>query len=266
MYLTTCRPSHNPLSARHNGFVAARTRQRMKAVVLAAGEGTRLRPRTAETPKGLLEVGGKPILTHCFEQLVDCGAEEVVVVIGYEGDQITEHYGDGFAGVPVTYARQSEREGMAHALLTAEEHIDGPFMLMDGDSIVRCDLQRLVERQRDSTVDGTVLVQEVPPRAAREKMVCILNERGDIVARENKPNDPPDPSLVAASFQTATPKLFDACRRVERSSRGEYEMSDAIGHRIEAGARIAAIRCDGWLINVNTPADLAQADRRVRED
>jgi dTDP-glucose pyrophosphorylase len=238
----------------------------MKAVVLAAGEGTRLRPLTAETPKGLLEVGGKPILTHCFEQLTDLGAEELVVVIGYEGDQIMEHYGGSFVGVPITYTRQHEREGMAHALMTAEEYIDGPFMLMDGDSIVRCDLQKSVERQHDSAVDGTVLVQEVSARTAREKMVCILNERGDIVARENKPDDPPDPSLVAASFQTATPKLFDACRHIERSPRGEFEMSDAIGRRIEAGARITAVRCDGWLLNVNTPEELARADRRVRSE
>jgi dTDP-glucose pyrophosphorylase len=238
----------------------------MKAVVLAAGEGTRLRPLTAETPKGLLEVDDKPILTHCFEQLTNLGAEELVVVIGYEGDQIREHYGDGFAGVPITYARQREREGMAHALLTAEEYINGPFMLMDGDSIVQCDLQKLIERQREPAVDGTVLVQAVSAAAARGKMVCILNERDDIVARENKPDDPPDPSLVAASFQTSSQKLFDACRRVERSPRGEFEMSDAIGRRIEMGARIAAVRCDGWLMNVNMPAELARADRRVRSE
>lgn len=238
----------------------------MKAVVLAAGEGTRLRPRTAETPKGLLEIGGKPILTHCFEQLATLGAEELVVVVGYEGEQIRNRYGDDFAGVPISYACQHEREGMAHALLAAEEHIDGPFMLMDGDSIVRCDLRELVEFQHDSTVDGTVLVNEVPADVAREKMVCVLNERGDIVARENKPDDPPDPSFVAASFQTATPELLDACRRVGRSPRGEFEMSDAIGRRIEAGARIVAVRCDGWLINVNTSEELAWADRRVRDE
>ena len=166
----------------------------------------------------------------------------------------------------MTYAYQHEREGMAHALLEAEEYVDGPFVLMDGDGVVRCDLHRLVERQRDSAVDGTVLVEEVSTAAAREKMVCIVNEHGELVAREQKPENPPDPSLVAASVQTGTQKLFDACRRVERSPRGEYEMSDTIGLRIADGATIAAIPCDGWLVNVNTPRDLALADRRVREE
>ncbi|EMA50636.1 sugar phosphate nucleotidyltransferase [Halococcus salifodinae] len=238
----------------------------MKAVVLAAGEGTRLRPLTAETPKAVLEVGGKPIIEHCFEQLVDLGVETLVVVVGYEGERIIERYGDSFAGVPITYTHQREREGMAHALLTAEAHVDGPFVLMDGDSVVRCDLKELVDRQRDPSIDGTVLVEEVSAAAAREKMVCVLNERDEIVARRQKPDDPPDPSLVAASVQTATPALFDACRRVERSPRGEYEMSDAIRIRIEADATIAAVRCDGWLVNVNTPAELRRTDRKLRDE
>jgi glucose-1-phosphate thymidylyltransferase len=237
----------------------------MKAVVLAAGEGTRLRPLTDETPKGLLDVGGKPILSHCFEALVDLGVEALVVVVGYEGERIVARYGDSFAGVPIAYTHQHEREGMAHALLTAEEHVEEPFVAMDGDGVVRCDLDRLVDRQHDPAIDGTVLVEEVSAEAAREKMVCRLNDRDEIVGQRQKPADPPDPSLVAASVQTATPQLFDACRRVERSPRGEYEMSDAIRLRIEAGATIAAVRCEGWLVNVNTPAELRRADRLVRE-
>lgn len=237
----------------------------MKGVVLAAGEGTRLRPLTAATPKGLLDVGGRPILTRCFERLVDLGVTELVVVVGYEGDRIRERYGEAFAGVPISYAVQHERDGMAHALLAAEDHLDGPFVLMDGDGVVSCDLRRLVERHRDPAVDGTVLVEEVPASAAREKMVCVLDENDELVGWENKPEEPPDPSLVAASVQTATPALLDACRAVERSPRGEFEMSDAIGHRIADGARIVGIRCDGWLVNVNTPADLARANELVRE-
>lgn len=237
----------------------------MKAVVLAAGEGTRLRPLTADTPKGLLDVGGRAILTHCFERLVGIGVEELVVVVGYEGEQIIERYGDVFDGVPIVYAEQCEREGMAHALLAAEEHVDGQFVLVDGDSIVRCDLRRLVDRQRDPAVDGTMLVHEVPAAAAREKMVCVVNERDELVARRQKPEAPPDPSLVAASVQTCSPGLFNACRRVERSPRGEFEMSDAIAIRLAEGATIVAVRCDGWLVNVNTPRELARADRRVRE-
>ena len=89
----------------------------MKAVVLAAGEGTRLRPLTEDKPKGMVEVSGKPILTHCFEQLAELGADELILVVGYLKQNIIENYGDEFEGIPITYAHQREQNGLAHTLL-----------------------------------------------------------------------------------------------------------------------------------------------------
>jgi len=94
----------------------------------------------------MVEVAGKPILTHCFEQLVDLGAEELLVVVGYEKQVIIEHYGDEFDGVPITYTHQREQRGLAHALLTVEEHVDDDFMLMLGDNIFKRDLADVVQR------------------------------------------------------------------------------------------------------------------------
>ena len=68
----------------------------------------------------MVEVAGKPILTHCFEQLVDLGASELVVVVGYLKQRIIDHYGDDFQGVPITYAHQREQNGLAHALLEVD--------------------------------------------------------------------------------------------------------------------------------------------------
>jgi len=107
----------------------------MQAVVLAAGEGTRLRPLTEDKPKGMVEVAGKPILTHCFEQLIELGAEELLVVVGYKKQAIINHYEDEFEGVPITYTHQREQLGLAHALLTVEDDVDDEFMLMLGDNI-----------------------------------------------------------------------------------------------------------------------------------
>src|SRR6056297_900646 len=96
----------------------------MQAVVLAAGKGTRLRPLTDDKPKGMVEIAGKPILTHCFEQLKALDAEEFVVVVGYRKEVIIDHYDDEFRGVPITYTHQRDQRGLAHALLTAEEHVE----------------------------------------------------------------------------------------------------------------------------------------------
>ena len=120
----------------------------MKAVVLAAGKGTRLRPLTDDKPKGLVEVDGRPIVTHCFERLAELGAEEFVVVVGYRKEDIIEHYGDEWEGIPITYTHQREQKGLAHALLTAEELIDDPFMLILGDNIFEANLADLSTARR----------------------------------------------------------------------------------------------------------------------
>jgi GTP:adenosylcobinamide-phosphate guanylyltransferase len=107
----------------------------MKAVVLAAGEGTRLRPRTTDRPKPLVEVNGKPILTYCFETLLDLGIEDVVAVVGYEKDKIIDHYDDSFQALDIQYAHQLERLGLAHAVLTAEPYVTSDFVVLNGDNI-----------------------------------------------------------------------------------------------------------------------------------
>ena len=81
----------------------------MHAVVLAAGEGTRLRPLTDDQPKGMVDVAGDPLLTHCFDRLLELGADELVVVVGYLKEVIIDHYGDEYEGVPSTYAHQREQ-------------------------------------------------------------------------------------------------------------------------------------------------------------
>jgi len=134
----------------------------MKAVVLAAGQGTRLRPLTTDKPKGMVEVAGKPILTHCFEQLIELGAEELLVVVGYKKQAIINHYEDEFDSVPITYTHQREQLGLAHALLTVEDDVNDDFMLMLGDNIFQANLQDVVNRQQEERADAAFLVEEVP--------------------------------------------------------------------------------------------------------
>jgi len=133
----------------------------MQAVVLAAGKGTRLRPLTDDKPKGMVEVDGKPILSHCFDQLVDLGTDELVVVVGYLKEEIIDHYGDEYEGIPITYAHQREQKGLAHALLTVEEYIDDHFMLILGDNVFEANLADVVRRQQEDRADAAFLVEEV---------------------------------------------------------------------------------------------------------
>jgi glucose-1-phosphate thymidylyltransferase len=236
----------------------------MKAVVIAAGEGTRLRPLTEDKPKGLVEVAGDPILTHCFDRLVELDADELLVVVGYRKEQIISHYGDAYEGVPITYCHQREALGIAHALLTAEEHIEDDFMMMLGDNVFRANLQDVVNRQQEDRADAAFLVEEVPWDEASRYGVCDTNDYGEIVDVVEKPDEPPS-NLVMTGFYTFTPAIFHACHLVQPSGRDEYEISDAIDLLIKSGRTIDAIRMEGWRIDVGYPEDRDEAERRLEE-
>ena len=237
----------------------------MKAVVLAAGEGTRLRPLTDEKPKGMVEVADRPILEYCFEQLADLGASELLVVVGYQKEAIISHFGDGFEGIPITYAHQREQRGLAHALLTVEEHIDDDFMLMLGDNIFRANLRDVINRQREDRADAAFLVEEVPWEEAGRYGVCDTNQYGEITDVVEKPTDPPS-NLVMTGFYTFSPAIFHACHLVQPSDRGELEISEAIDLLIHSGRTIDAIRMNGWRVDVGYPEDRDRVEELLQEE
>ncbi|QRY24856.1 UTP--glucose-1-phosphate uridylyltransferase AglF [Halobacterium sp. BOL4-2] len=235
----------------------------MKAVVLAAGEGTRLRPLTEDKPKGMVEVNGKPILTHCFEQLAELGADGLVVVVGYRKQDIIDHYGDEFDGIPITYAHQREQKGLAHALLKVEEYINDDFMLMLGDNIFQANLEDVVRRQQEDRADAAFLVEEVDWDDVSRYGVCDTNKYGEVTDVVEKPEDPPS-NLVMTGFYTFSPAIFHACHLVQPSNRGEYEISEAIDLLIQSGRTIDAIGLEGWRVDVGYPEDRDEAEARLQ--
>lgn len=236
----------------------------MKAVVLAAGQGTRLRPLTEDKPKALVEVAGRPILSHCFDRLIELDADELLVVVGYKKEKLIEYYGDNYEGVPITYAHQRQPNGLAHALLTVEEHIDDDFVLMLGDNVFDANLADVLNRQREDRADAAFLVEAVSHEEASRYGVCDTNDYGEIVEVIEKPDEPPT-NLVMTGFYTFSPAIFHACHLVQPSDRGEYELSDAIDLLIQSGRTIDAIRMDGWRIDVGYPEDRDEAERRLEE-
>jgi len=233
----------------------------MQAIVPAAGDGTRLRPLTDDRPKGLVEVAGKPILTHCFESLLPAAVDDIVVVVGYRGDDIVDYYGDDFRGVPLTYAWQDDRLGLGHAVSTAEAHVSGDVVVWNGDNVGAVNLAELVERHRETGAAATLLVEAVSRERAREGAAFVLDD-GDPVGVVEKPDDPPS-TLVPRGVFAFSPRIFDALRHVTPSERGEYELADAVDRLFDEGAPVTVVRLDGWLTNVNTAADVARVRRRL---
>lgn len=231
------------------------------AVVPAAGEGTRMQPLTDDAPKGLVDVAGKPLLAWVFDAIVPLGVEELVVVIGYRGDAIVDRFGEAYRGTPLRYVRQPEPLGLGHAVSVAEPHVDGEFVVVNGDNVIDGDLSTVVDRHRVVRPAVTVPVQSVSREQARETGVVVV-EDGRVRSVVEKPDDPP--SLTAMTgVQVCSPAVFEALDAVEPSDRGEVELADAIDRLARTGHDVLAVEFPGWRLNVNTPEDVETAARRV---
>lgn len=233
----------------------------MQAVIPAAGEGTRLRPLTAERPKGLIEIAGRPILTHCFETLLDIDVSEFVVVIGYEGQQIVDRYGRAYADVPITYVEQEEQLGLGHAVHRTAPHVNGDFLVLNGDNVFATDIDPLIGRASRPEADGAMLVEKTTRDVARTTGVVVTDGRRvtDLV---EKPQNPPS-TLISAGCWVLPPATFQALDRIRSSDRGEYELTDAVARLVADGRRIETVRLEGKRVNVNTETDVERAERML---
>ncbi len=197
----------------------------MKALVLAAGEGKRLRPLTSNIPKPLLPVAGKPFLSHIFHALQSAGVTEVALLVGWKANRIKEYYGNGSElGLKITYLEQRQRLGTANAIGYAEGVMDEPFFVVNGDVVVsETDIKamRAMFERNGRTVVGAVTVEDP------SKFGVIEEKDGKLIRILEKPKRPPS-DLINAGLFVFTPKIFELIRNTPKSVRGEYEITDTI--------------------------------------
>jgi dTDP-glucose pyrophosphorylase len=219
-----------------------------------------MRPLTADRPKGLVEVAGKPLLTHVFEQLSALSVSELIVVVGYRGEQIREYYGNSFERTPITYVRQQSRDGLADAMRVAGPAIEADFVLLNGDNVIRANTEELAARHQETDADVTALVEEVPESEAGKGAVFEVTD-GEITGIVEKPAAPPS-RLVPRGCYAFSPKIVHACHLVTPNETGEYELTDAISLLLRAGWNLETVELDGWCYNVNTPGDRETVAKR----
>jgi dTDP-glucose pyrophosphorylase len=229
------------------------------AVVLAAGRGTRLGDLTADTPKPLLMVGGRPILVRILDGLIRAGIEDVAIVTGYLGDRIEAEIGSGAAsGLSVTYLRQEQFDGTARAIALARECLgDERFVFAWGDILVRPENYRAVVR-RSRLADAVLAVNEVDDPWAG---AAVYVDDGLRVTRiVEKP--PPRTSATRwnnAGFGVLGPEIWPLIDQLAPSARGEYELPEAVAALIESGVNVAACPVEGPWFDVGTPEQLEAA-------
>lgn len=220
----------------------------MQVIILAAGEGTRMRPLTHSTPKPMLPVGDRPLVAHTADAAIAAGAEELVFVVGYEGDTVKSHFGDQYGGVPVNYATQDEQLGTAHAVRAAKEHITGPFAVLNGDD--------LYDRESMTALfSAGPAVASVRVDNPTDYGVLSMDDEY-VTGIVEKPTDPPSNLVNAGAY------VFPAEARdwldVPKSERGEHELTDVLASVIDRQS-VRSVVLDRWL-GVGRPWELLEAN------
>lgn len=228
----------------------------MKAFILAAGEGTRMRPLTANQPKPLLPVAGKPFLVHALERLKAAGIGEVTILIGWRGRRIKEVLGHGEAlGLTVDYEEQEVLEGTAAAVALAEAHVDDRFLCVNGDVVFGVqDVRALLDQHGESEATVVAVAEAERP----DQFGAVRTEGDRLVAIEEKAARPPS-SWVNAGLYLFNPSIFDGIRRTTKSDRGEFEVTDTLG-LLRKKEVVLVHRLGGPWLDVGYPWDLLRAN------
>ncbi len=227
----------------------------MKAVILAAGEGSRMRPLTYTRPKVMLPIANKPILEHLLMEIKQAGIGEFIIIVGYHDEQVREYFGDGKKlGVTIEYCRQSAQLGTADALRMVEGLVDGNFLMTNGDIIVgQKDIGRLIRKNVN-----TMSLIEVEDT----KGLGVVELSGRKIVRIHEKTAKPPSQMANVGMYLFTPEIFKAISRTMKSPRGEYEITDSIQWMIDSGVTVSPQEISNWL-DLSYPWDLLAANESL---
>ena len=216
----------------------------------------RMRPLTANTPKSLLPVAGKPFLQHTLETLKACRVKKVTILVGWGRRDIERQFGDGAdIGLQIDYIVQKKPLGTGHAIGVTEGHITEPFLSINGDVIINKETVRaLIDRFK---IKNTTIVTGAPVKYPSEFGI-IDGKRGKLVRMVEKSKNPPG-NLANTGIYLFTPEIFQWIERTERSPRGEYEITDTLT-MMASVEKILIENFRGDWLDIGRPWDLLRAN------
>ncbi|MCH8274728.1 MAG: glucose-1-phosphate thymidylyltransferase [Armatimonadetes bacterium] len=235
----------------------------MKALILAGGKGTRLRPITYSVAKQLVPVANKPVIEYGIEAIRESGVRDFGIIVGESEAEIRQALGDGSRwDAKFTFIRQDAPLGLAHAVRTAQPYLqDDRFIMYLGDNLIKGGVRELVREFEGGDFDASILLTHVP----NPWEFGVAELEGDRVLRlEEKPKAPKS-DLALVGVYLFTPLVFEAIKTLKPSFRGEYEITDAIQTLIDWGKDVRYEIVTGWWKDTGTVEAMLEANRLILE-
>ena len=229
----------------------------MKAVFLAAGEGIRMRPLTSNRPKVMLPIANKPILEHLLIEVREAGVKEFIFIVGYCDEQVRSYFGDGNKwGVKIDYSEQRKQLGTADAIGMVKGMLEGNFLVINGDIVVnREDIRQLLSAEYD-----TMSVIEVKDSGG----LGVVELSEDKVTAIHEKSQKPPTLMANAGLYLFTAEIFDAVSRTQKSSRGEFEITDSLQLLMDTPEGLHYQLIKSWL-DISYPWDLLPVNELMLE-
>jgi|SRR4051812_4909422 dTDP-glucose pyrophosphorylase len=247
----------------------------MKAVILAAGKGTRMKELTNEVPKPMLKAHGKPILEHIVEGILAAGVREIFIVTGFRAEVVEDYFGDGSKwNARIGYGRQVVQDGTGKAPELAKEFVsDSPFLLTYGDIwVTPHPYAQMIQHFAKGASSGVITV--TPGQDVTKGGLNFFDEEFCLKRLVEKPSpeqleqlrhegwlQPGNTVWYNAGIYIFKPVLFEFTAKLQKSPRGEYELTDAINGLLAARHKLAGLEIQGRWVDVRDPEVLAELER-----
>ncbi|MGZ4944854.1 MAG: bifunctional sugar-1-phosphate nucleotidylyltransferase/acetyltransferase [Halobacteriota archaeon] len=251
-----------PSSMRSNGYIVIFRidvrRFTVKAIVLAAGEGTRLRPFTLTQPKAMVPVANRPILEYVIDSLARSGVTEISLVVGYKKEKVMNYFegGKNF-GVKITYVEQPQQLGTAHAIKLAEDSIEDKFLVLNGDNLISPEAIEEVLGNASGDVTLLLTVKE------NVKGYGVVTTEGPRVTQIVEKPGTDISHYINTGIYVFAPAVFNEIPYTKISTRGEYEITDTIQRMIEKHYDVTGVHTTSMWIDASYPWDLLNANAAV---
>lgn len=235
----------------------------MKAIILSAGEGTRMRPLTITKPKTMLPVAGKPIIQYNIEALKSCGIEDILLIVGYKEEMVRHYFGDGKDfGVNISYKTQNNLVGTANAIGYGKDFIEDSLIVLNGDIILDEEiLSEIISSYETRKPDTLMVLKEVEDVTGFGVVKLQNNKVVEIIEKPEKGADLGN--LINTGIYIFNEDIFKKIDKTELSSRGEYEITDSLSIQIEDNKIITAHITDKEWIDVGKPWELIEINEEL---